>query len=243
MELKGRDLITIDDLSNPGIEAIFSLADEMASNTRGYSDLCKGFVMASLFYEPSTRTRLSFETAMHKLGGNVVTAAEMGSSSLSKGESLADTARVVGSYVDIIVVRHPWEGAAQAMANYTGVPVINAGDGGHEHPTQTLCDLYTLRRERGRIENLTVAICGDLKGGRTVHSLTYALARFGANIVFIPSKGYELPEHVREKLQREYTGNLIEGGEVELGPADDAQLGTLDAIYQTPAEPHQLTLI
>ena len=243
MGLKGSNLITIDDLSNPEVEAIFSLADEMASDSRSHSDLFKGFVMATLFYEPSTRTRLSFETAMHRLGGSVVTAADVSSSAISKGESLADTARVVGSYVDIIVIRHPWEGAAQAMANYAGVPVVNAGDGSHEHPTQTLCDLYTLRREKGSIENLTVAICGDLKSGRTVHSLTYALARFGANIVFIPSKGYELPEYVVKKLQREYTGVLTEGIQVDRASEDSTELGALDAIYQTPGQPHQLALL
>ncbi|MFQ5933329.1 MAG: aspartate carbamoyltransferase, partial [Dehalococcoidia bacterium] len=243
MGLKNRNLITIDDLTNSEIEAIFSLADDMESDIRGHSELCKGYVMASLFYEPSTRTRLSFETAMHKLGGSVVTAAEVSSSSIAKGESLADTARVVGSYVDIIVMRHPWEGAARAMANYAGVPVINAGDGSHEHPTQTLCDLYTLRREKGRIEDLTVAVCGDLKSARTAHSLTYALARFGANIVFIPSKGYELPDHVKEKLEREYTGNLWQAGQPTPDPAEDAELGSLDVIYQTPAEPHQLALL
>lgn len=243
MGLKNNSTITIDDLSNWEMEAIFSLADEMASDTRAYSDLCKGLVMASLFYEPSTRTRLSFETAMHRLGGSVVTAADVSSSSISKGESLADTARVVGSYVDIIVIRHPWEGAARAMTNYTGVPVINAGDGSHEHPTQTLCDLYTLRKEKGRIEELTVALCGDLKSGRTVHSLTYALARFGANIVFIPSKGYELPVNVREKIRREYTGSLLEADQVDIKPRNSDEFGALDAIYQTPAEPHQLALL
>ena len=243
MTLKGKNLITIDDLSNAQIDVIFSLADEMMSDPKDYSDLCKGFVMASLFYEPSTRTRLSFETAMLKLGGNVVTAAEMGSSSLAKGESLADTARVVGSYVDLIVIRHPWEGAAQAVANYAGVPVINAGDGSHEHPTQTLCDLFTLRKEKGRIQDLTVALCGDLKSGRTVHSLTYALARFGANIVFMPSKGYELPQEVREKLRREYTGVLSKRGEADKYESGRTPLGDLDVIYQTPTEPHQLALL
>ena len=243
MALKNRNLITIDDLTNPEMEAIFSLSDDMASDTKSYSELCKGYVMATLFYEPSTRTRLSFETAMHKLGGSVVTAAEIGGSSIAKGESLADTARVVGSYVDLIVIRHAWEGAARVMANYAGVPVVNAGDGSHEHPTQTLCDVYTLKKEKGTIQELAVAICGDLKNGRTVHSLTYALARFGANIVFIASKGYELPEYVREKLQREYTGSLTEGDLVDVGIFDRTELGALDAIYQTPTEPHQLALL
>ncbi len=243
MTLKGKNLITIDDFFNAEVDVVFSLAEEMMSSPRDYSDLCKGFVMASLFYEPSTRTRLSFETAMHRLGGSVVTAAEVGSSSLAKGESLADTARVVGSYVDLIVIRHPWEGAAQAIANYAGISVINAGDGSHEHPTQTLCDLFTLRKEKGTIRDLTIAMCGDLKSGRTVHSLTYALAKFGANIVFMPSKGYELPRDVREKLGREYKGVLSQSSESDKYESGRTPLGDLDAIYQTSTKPHQLTLL
>ena len=173
MNLQGRNLITVDDISNDEVESVFSLADLMHADIRGQSNLCKGMVMASLFYEPSTRTRLSFETAMHRLGGNVVTAADINTTSIAKGETLADTARVVSSYVDVIVIRHPWEGAAQALADYASVPVINAGDGSHEHPTQSLCDLYTLKREKGDIRGINVALCGDLKGARTVHSLTY----------------------------------------------------------------------
>ena len=243
MSLKERSFLTTDDLSTSETEAVFSLADEMESGSRAYSELCKGLVMASLFYEPSTRTRLSFETAMHKLGGSVVTAADVSTSSIVKGESLADTARIVGSYVDLIVVRHPWEGAARAMSNYAGVPVINAGDGSHEHPTQTLCDLYTLRREKGTIEDLTVAVCGDLKSGRAAHSLIYALARFGANIVFISTKGYELPEYVKEKLRREYIGTIEEGADIASNSLEEAELGGLDAIYQTPDRSHTLAML
>ena len=180
---------------------------------------------------------------MHKLGGSVVTAADVSTSSIVKGESLADTARIVGSYVDLIVVRHPWEGAARAMSNYAGVPVINAGDGSHEHPTQTLCDLYTLRREKGRIEDLTIAVCGDLKSGRAAHSLIYALARFGANIFFISTKGYELPEYVKEKLRREYIGTIKEGPDIAASSIEDAELGGLDAIYQTPNRAHTLAML
>ena len=157
MNLQGRNLITVDDISNDEVESVFSLADLMHADIRGQSNLCKGMVMASLFYEPSTRTRLSFETAMHRLGGNVVTAADINTTSIAKGETLADTARVVSSYVDVIVIRHPWEGAAQALADYASVPVINAGDGSHEHPTQSLCDLYTLKREKGDIRGINVA--------------------------------------------------------------------------------------
>ena len=235
MTLQGRNLITVDDISNDEIEAVFSLANDMHADIRGQSNLCKGMVMASLFYEPSTRTRLSFETAMLRLGGNVVTAADVNTTSIAKGETLADTARVVSSYVDIIVVRHPWEGAAQAVADYATVPVINAGDGSHEHPTQSLCDLYTLKREKGDIRDLTVALCGDLKGARTVHSLTYALARFGANIMFMPSKGYELPGYVKDRLNREYMGTVSEGQGSASGSFKE-----MDAIYQTPTRPHLL---
>ena len=138
MSLANRSLVTIDDLSNGEIEAILSLADEMSESMREQSNLCSGLIMATLFFEPSTRTRLSFEAAMQRLGGSVISTVDMGSTSLSKGESIADMARVVGSYADIIVIRHPWEGAAKVVADYAGVPVINAGDGGHEHPTQTL---------------------------------------------------------------------------------------------------------
>jgi len=138
MVLTNRSLVTIDDLSTGEIEALFSMADEMSDSMNEQFGLCRGKIMASLFFEPSTRTRLSFETAMHRLGGSVITAADIGATSLAKGESIADMAKVIGSYVDIIVIRHPWEGAARVVADYSGVPVINAGDGGHQHPTQTL---------------------------------------------------------------------------------------------------------
>jgi aspartate carbamoyltransferase catalytic subunit len=172
-----RHLVSIDDLSVEEIRDLFRWADRFAADTRAWSHLCPGRISASLFYEPSTRTRLSFESAMLRLGGGVVTAAEMTASSASKGESLADTVRVVsGGYSDVIVLRHPSEGAARLAAQYSAVPVVNAGDGSHEHPTQTLCDLYNLYVERGRIEGLDVVLAGDLKYSRTVHSFAYALA-------------------------------------------------------------------
>ncbi|HEU65113.1 MAG TPA: aspartate carbamoyltransferase, partial [Chloroflexi bacterium] len=174
MSLGNRNLVTIDDLSNGEIEALFSLADEMSDSPTQHSGLCPGKIMASLFFEPSTRTRLSFEAAMHRLGGRVISAVDIGATSLAKGESIADMAKVVGSYADIIVIRHPWEGAARVVADYAGVPVINAGDGSHEHPTQTLCDLYTIRKERQSVKGLSIALWGDLKHGRTIHSLIYA---------------------------------------------------------------------
>ena len=241
MSLANRNLVTIDDLSNEEIEALFSLADEMSDSMNEQCGVCQGKIMASLFFEPSTRTRLSFEAAMHRLGGRVISAVDVNATSLAKGESIADMARVVGNYADIIVIRHPWEGAAKIVADYAGVPVINAGDGSHEHPTQTLCDLYTLKKERKTIEGLKIALWGDLKYGRAVHSLTYALARFGATIIFRPGPGLEIPEHVIRKLTTEYRGELKRYEAlkhvVKQGPFP------LDAIYITPSRPHQLALI
>ena len=239
--LVNSSLVTIDDLSNSEIEAIFSLADEMSQAVDQQYGICHGKIMASLFFEPSTRTRLSFETAMYRLGGHVITATDIGATSLSKGESIADMARIVGSYADIIVIRHPWEGAARVVADYAGVPVINAGDGGHEHPTQTLCDLYTIKKEKQTIKGLRISLWGDLKHGRTIHSLTYALARFGAAILFRPGPGLELPEYVIRKLTSEYGGELQRYDAVE----QTAKQGSfpLNAIYITPSSPHQLAMM
>lgn len=241
MTLTNRSVVTIDDLANGEIEAVFSLADEMSTLLHQPSGICQGKIMASLFFEPSTRTRLSFEAAMHRLGGNVISAVDIGATSLAKGESLADMAKIVGSYADIIVIRHPWEGAAKVVADYAGVPVINAGDGGHEHPTQTLCDLYTIQKERQSIKGLKIALWGDLKYGRTIHSLAYALARFGATILFRPGPGLELPEHVIRKLTTEYGGELRRY-EAQAQRAKPGSL-PLDAIYITPSSPHQLAMM
>jgi aspartate carbamoyltransferase catalytic subunit len=241
MNLANRNLVTIDDLSNGEIEALFSLADEMANSLNEQAGLCQGKIMASLFFEPSTRTRLSFETAMLRLGGRVISAVDIGATSLAKGESIADMAKVVGSYADIIVIRHPWEGAARVVANYAGVPVINAGDGAHEHPTQTLCDLYTIRKERQTIKGLRIALWGDLKHGRTVHSLIYALARFGATILFCPGPGLAMPEHVLRRLNTEYKGELKKCR--NLNQEVGKRLFPIDAIYLTPSSPHQLAML
>ncbi|MCD6299552.1 MAG: hypothetical protein J7L78_00040, partial [Dehalococcoidales bacterium] len=171
----------------------------------------------------------------------VISAADIKATSMAKGESIADMARVVGSYADIIVIRHPWEGAAKLVANYAGVPVINAGDGGHQHPTQTLCDLYTIKKEKHTIKGLKIALWGDLKYGRTTHSLIFALARFGATILFCSAPGLEVPVHVLEKLTTEYGGELKKYET----PNQAAQGGLLplDAIYITPSKPHQLAMI
>ena len=241
MTLANKSLVTIDDLSNGEIISLFSLADAMAANMPAQYGVGHGKIMASLFFEPSTRTRLSFEAAMHRLGGSVITASDVGASSLAKGESIADTAKIIGSYADICVIRHPWEGAAKVVADYAGIPVINAGDGGHQHPTQTLLDLYTIIKERQNIKGLKIALWGDLKYGRTTHSLIFALARFGADILFCPSPGLGVPQHVIDKLVTEY------GGEVT--HLDDAvknsneTLVPVDAIYTTPNSPHQLAMM
>ena len=234
------DIVSIEDLEIDEIERIFKLADTFADGIdQGVAcSAAAGLIMATLFYEPSTRTRLSFESAMHRLGGAVISSADMHASSASKGESLADTARVVSAYADLIVVRHPFDGAARVAAEYATVPVINAGDGSREHPTQTLCDLYILRRKKGRLKGLTVALCGDLKFGRTVHSLIYALARFGANIVAVPYGGMDVPEYVLERVaaERNYSFSTISIDELK------SQAGGLDALYLTPNAPHQMAL-
>src|SRR5215831_7220678 len=226
------DVVSIDDLTLPEIERIFTLADEFADALGRGANLAvaNGLIMATLFYEPSTRTRLSFESAMHRLGGAVISSADMRASSAAKGESLADTVRIVSAYADLIVLRHPHDGAARVAAEYAPCPVLNAGDGSREHPTQTLCDLYILRRKKGHLRGLTVAICGDLKFGRTVHSLIYALARFGANIVAVPNRGMAVPDYVLERLaaERNYTFSTVTISELK------SLAGGLDAMYLTP---------
>ncbi len=231
-----RNLISIADVTNAEIEEIFALADDAAKLRRERP--AQDQIMATLFYEPSTRTRLSFESAMHRLGGGVISCADMRSSSSAKGESLSDTAKVVSSYADVLVVRHHWDGAVRAMAEHADVPVINAGDGRHEHPTQTLCDLYTLRKEKGELRGLTVVVCGDLKNGRTIHSLVYALARFGANVVTLAAAGMELPQYVLERLELDYGYSLspVAGNDLS------AVVTETDALYLTPKQPHQLAL-
>ncbi len=234
-----RHLVSIDDFSQDEIRALFAHARRFAADLRAFASLCPGMISASLFYEASTRTRLSFESAMLRLGGGVITAADMRNTSASKGESLADTVRVVsGAYADIIVLRHASEGAARLASQYASVPVINAGDGSHEHPTQTLCDLYNLWIERGHIEGLDVVLAGDLRYSRTIHSFAYALARFGANVICVPAPGFEMPDYVLQRLREEFG--------VEPQRADAKSLGDIaaetDAVYLTPQKPHQLSL-
>ena len=231
-----RGLISIADLTNDEIEEIFALADSMEKLRADRP--ARGQIMATLFYEPSTRTRLSFESAMQRLGGSVISCSDMRTSSAAKGETLADTAKVVSAYADVLVVRHNWDGAVRAMAEHADVAVINAGDGGHEHPTQTLCDLYTLRQEKGQLKGLTVVVCGDLKNGRTIHSLVFALARFGANVVTLAANGMELPQYVIERLERQYDYSMAPVSTDDLS----AVVTETDALYLTPKQPHQLAL-
>lgn len=239
-DLPKRDLVSIEDLSTAEILELFHHADEFRDNLRAWTDLCRGIIMATLFFEPSTRTRLSFESAMLRLGGGVITAADEKNTSRSKGESLADTVRVVGGgYADILVVRHPEDGAARVAARYARVPVINGGDGAHEHPTQTLCDLYTLWKEKGRLEGLEVVLCGDLRYSRTIHSFCYALARFGANIVTMPYPGFELPDYVLHRLRRDFG---IQTAAASVGDLPGIAGSSNAAAYLTSSKPHQLAL-
>lgn len=196
-----RSVIDILDLTTEELEELIDTALDIISYPEKYSEICKGKKLATLFFEPSTRTRLSFEAAMYELGGNVLGFSASNNSSAAKGESVADTAKTVSCYADIIAMRHPKEGAALVAANNAGVPVINAGDGGHCHPTQTLADLLTIRREKGRLDNLTVGLCGDLKFGRTVHSLINALSRYcGIKFVLISPEELKLPSYVKKDV-------------------------------------------
>ena len=242
-----RHLISINDLSNAEIERVFASATkylkQLSNKETPYRvsrslKIASGRVLATLFYEPSTRTRLSFESAMLRLGGRTISSADPATSSAAKGESLADTARVVSSYADAIVIRHPRDGAAKLVAEYADVPVINGGDGSHEHPTQTLCDLYTLQRERGTFKGLNVVISGDLRGSRTIHSFVYALARFKAEIRLMPGgKGMELPAHVDWRLRNEFHSHPLPKEKFASANAD------IDAVYRTSKQPHQLALM
>ncbi len=194
-----RSLIDITDLSKEEIAELVDTAQDMIAHPEKYAHACDGKILAALFFEPSTRTRLSFESAMQSLGGSVISVSSAASSSAAKGESVADTAKTVSCYSDIMAIRHPKEGAALVLAKNALVPVINAGDGGHCHPTQTLTDLLTIYREKGRFDDLTVGLCGDLKFGRTVHSLINALSRYsGIRFVLISPEELKLPSYVKK---------------------------------------------
>ena len=223
-----RSLINILDLSAEEIDRLIKTACDITDNPGKYSDRCRGKTLATLFFEPSTRTRLSFEAAMYGLGGNVLGFSEAQSSSASKGESVADTARVVSCFADIIAMRHPKEGAPLVASMNATVPVVNAGDGGHNHPTQTLADLLTIYREKGRLSDMTVGFCGDLKFGRTVHSLIEALSRYtGINIVLVSPDELTLPGYIKR--------DVLERNSIRYTETTDlsAVMPELDVLYMT----------
>jgi aspartate carbamoyltransferase catalytic subunit len=202
--LKGRSLVEPEDFSIEEMESLFLLAEKIEKDEKYLRESCRGRLLATLFFEPSTRTRLSFEAAMLRLGGSCLGFAEPGSSSAVKGESLADTIRMAASYADTIVMRSPKEGAALLAKHYSSVPIINAGDGGHHHPTQTLTDLLTIKRLLGKIDEITVGFCGDLKFGRTVHSLAKALARYNKiKMIFISPPELVIPEYIKSILKKQ----------------------------------------
>ncbi len=217
-----RSIIDTPDLSIDELYELMNTALDIISSPEKYAKACQGKKLATLFFEPSTRTRLSFEAAMYELGGNVLSVTDAASSSAAKGESLADTAKVISCYADIVAIRHAKDGSALVTANNATVPVINAGDGGHCHPTQTLADLLTIYREKGRLDNLTVGLCGDLKYGRTVHSLIAALSRYsGVKFVLISPEELKLPDYVKQGISYEETASL------------ENVLGKLDVLYMT----------
>ncbi len=223
-----RHLISILDLSKEEIDQLIDTANDIIEFPEKYAEICKGKKLATLFFEPSTRTRLSFEAAMYELGGNVLGFSEAGSSSTAKGESVSDTIKVVSGYADVIVMRHPKEGAPLVASMKTSKPIINAGDGGHNHPTQTLADLITIKREKGHFEGLTIGLCGDLKFGRTVHSLVEALSRYeNVHFVMISPNELRMPDYVKQDILKH--GNVTFEETTDL----EAVLGKLDILYMT----------
>jgi len=223
-----RNLISILDLTTDEISNLIDVANDIIENPAKYSEKCKGKKLATLFFEPSTRTRLSFEAAMYELGGNVIGFSESSSSSASKGESVADTAKTISCYADIIAMRHPKEGAPFVASQNATIPVINAGDGGHNHPTQTLADLLTIKREKGRLDNFTIGFCGDLKFGRTVHSLIEALSRYeGIKVVLISPDELKLPGYVKKDILQKNNISYVQTSSLE------DVMPELDILYMT----------
>ncbi len=223
-----KSLINISDLSVDELYELIDTANDMIDDPKKYAEVCHGKKLATLFYEPSTRTRLSFEAAMLELGGSVLGFSEANSSSAAKGESVADTARVISGYADIIAMRHPKAGAPYVASRYASIPVINAGDGGHSHPTQTLTDLLTISREKGRLDHLTIGLCGDLKYGRTVHSLIDAMSRYeGIKFVLISPTELEIPDYIIHEVMEKHR--------VPYTVTDDLEgaMPELDILYMT----------
>ena len=223
-----RNLIDITDFSIDELYELMDTACDIDLHPQKYSEMCKGKKLATLFFEPSTRTRLSFEAAMYELGGNVISMASAASSSASKGESMADTAKVISCYADIMAIRHPKEGAPLVASMNATVPVINAGDGGHNHPTQTLADLFTIFREKGRLDNLTVGFCGDLKFGRTVHSLIAAMSRYtGIKFVLVSPVELKVPSYIKKDI-------IVKNGIQYVQTTDlESVMPELDILYMT----------
>ena len=223
-----RSVIDVPDLTPEELDSLMDTAEDIIARPDDYADACRRKKLATLFFEPSTRTRLSFEAAMYELGGNVISVTGAGTSSAAKGESVADTAKTVSCYADIIAMRHPKEGAAAVAARNASIPVINAGDGGHCHPTQTLADLLTIRREKGRLGNLTVGLCGDLKFGRTVHSLINAMSRYeGLNFVLISPEELKVPSYVKNESLKKKSIPYRQVTNLE------EVIGDLDILYMT----------
>ncbi|KRQ86239.1 Aspartate carbamoyltransferase [Caloramator mitchellensis] len=226
--LKGRHLLDPMDFTTLEIDEVLELGGQISKNPEKFSNACQGKILATLFYEPSTRTRFSFEAAMLRLGGQVIGFSEPNSSSVAKGESIADTIRTIACYADIAVMRHPKEGAPRVAAQYSTIPVINAGDGGHQHPTQTLTDLLTIKSLKDNLSNLTIGLCGDLKFGRTVHSLIKAMSRYENNkFVLISPKELKVPDYIKKEVLQK---NNIEFIEVER--MEDV-IERLDILYMT----------
>ena len=226
--MKTRGLIDIAELTTAEIDTMMDVALDIVNNPAAYSEKCKGKKLATLFYEASTRTRLSFESAMLDLGGSVIGFSDAQSSSVSKGESVADTARTIECFADIAAMRHPKEGAPLVAQMHVNIPIINAGDGGHNHPTQTLTDLFTIRRELGHLDNLVICCCGDLKFGRTVHSLVTAMSRYpGVRFVFISPEELRIPEHVRSEVLDAHNIPYVETTSLE------EVMPELDILYMT----------
>ena len=223
-----RSLIDIQELSTDEINELIDVASDIIDNGDKYRNACRGKILATMFFEPSTRTRLSFESAMYGLGGNVISVSSAASSSAAKGESVADTAKTISCYADIMAMRHPKEGAPLVAAMNSTIPVINAGDGGHNHPTQTLTDLLTIYREKGRLNNMTIGLCGDLKFGRTVHSLISAMARYeGVKFVLISPEELKVPSYVKRDILKKKGIEYVQTTDFE------SVIPELDILYMT----------
>ena len=227
--LKGRDIISLRELKKDEIEYLLSRADEFEKILKkdGHADILRGKILATLFFEPSTRTRLSTTAAMQRLGGSVIGFTEPETTSTIKGENLSDTIKMIENYADVIAIRHTEEGSAKLAAQVACVPVINCGDGSHTHPTQTLLDLYTIQKEKGKLDGLKVALVGDLKYGRTVHSLAYALAMFGADMVFVSPDSLKMPHEITAELKEKFGVNVKEYNRIE------SVVKEVDVLYAT----------